>query len=162
MLDIMGKNWGSKSRPSLKGSGSLPDYFNSSEPRSSNAVDTGEDGKMAPEKLKGSLFTRQDLLDLGADLKSYFNSMIAQKLSPIAQQLSDLSNTLKEVSSTAEITVEIGLTVQEDIKRLQWSEQQLSFRIALLETQARSTNLKFRGLPESPDLNANLVSSVAS
>lgn len=109
----MGKN-SSKARPSLKGSGSLPDYFNPSESRSS--AGRKADGKMAPENNEASSLTRQDLLDLGSDFKSYFNSTIAQKLSPIAQQLSDFTSTLKEVSSTAENAMELGLTVQEENK----------------------------------------------
>lgn len=158
----MGKNSGSKSRPSLKGSGSLPNYFSSLEPRSSAVPECGEDDKMAPECPGESSVMKQDLLDLGADLKSYFDSLIAQRLSPIAQQLSDLKSNLKEVSSTAETTLEIGLTLQEDSKRFQLLEQQLTSRIALPETQARATNLKFRGFPEYPELNANLPSSIAS
>lgn len=156
----MGKNSGSKSRPSLKGSGSLPDYFNPTDSRSLPATDRTEDGKMAPVQTESSSVTKQDLLDLGADLKSYFDSRIAQQLSPIAQQLSDLSSTLKEVSSTADAAMELSL--QGDSKRLHLSEQQLTSRVALLESQARAANLKFRGFPESPEFNANLLSNIAS
>lgn len=58
--------------------------------------------------------------------------------------------------------MELGLTIQEDTKQLQKSEQQLFARVAALETQARASNLKLRGLPEIPELNANLASTVAS
>lgn len=57
--------------------------------------------------------------------------------------------------------MEIGLAVQEETKRLQQSEQLLA-KVAILETHIQVTNPKFRGLPEPPDLNANLVSSLAS
>lgn len=153
----MGKNSGNKSRPSLKGSGSLPNYFNSSESRSLPATDRSEDGKMAPNYPEGASVTKPR-----ADLKSFFDSRIAQQLSPITQQLSDLMSTLKEVSSTADAAMEIGLPLQEDNKRLHLSKQQLTSRIVLLETQARVTNLKFRGFPESSELNANLLFSIAS
>lgn len=158
----MGKNSANKARPSLKGSGSLPDYFNPSETRSSTGRDAEDEGKMAPGADTDPPLSRQDLLDLGADLKSHFASMIAQKLSPIAQQLSDLASALKEVSSTAENAMELGLTLQEDTKSLQRAEQQLFSRVAVLESQARSSNLKFRGLPESADLNSNLPSRLAT
>lgn len=131
----MGKNSANKARPSLKGSGSLPDYFNPSKACSSVGKDA-EDGKMVPENNEGSSLTRQDLRDLSSDLKSHFDTMIAQKLSPIAKQLLDLTSTLKEVSSTAEAAMELGLTVREENKRLLWSEQQLSSRVAVLESQA--------------------------
>lgn len=117
---------------------------------------------MAPESTENALLTKQDLHNLGADLKSYFTLLIAQKLSPISQQLLELTSALKDIASIADMAMELGLTVQEDTKQLQKSEQQLLARIAVLETQARATNLKFRGLPESPDLNGNLVSSQAS
>lgn len=62
----------------------------------------------------------------------------------------------------AETTMELGLTVQEENKRLRLSEQQLSSRVTVLESQARLANLKFRGLPESPDLNGGLSSRLVS
>lgn len=80
---------------------------------------------MALETSKGAPLNRQDLQDLGADFKSYFNTLIAQKLSPILQQLSDLTATLKEVLSAAKMEMEISLAVQDNTKRLQRSEWQL-------------------------------------
>lgn len=158
----MGKNSGNKSRPSLRGSGSLPDYFNAAEPRSLPEPESGDVGNMAPATSDGLPLSKRDLQDLSADLKSHFDSAIDKKLLPISRQLSELASTLKDVSATAEAAMELGLTIQEDTKQLQRSEQQLSVRVAALETQARASNLKLRGLPETPDLNANLASMLAS
>lgn len=158
----MGKNSGSKARPSLKGSGSLPDYFNPPETRSSLEAGPLDEGKMAPESTETASLTKRDLLNLGADLKSYFKLSISQELSPIAQQLSELTSALKDVASTADTAMELGLSLQKSTRQLQRSEQQLSARIVVLETQARATNLKFRGLPESPDLNGNLIFPLAA
>lgn len=166
----MGRNNGSKSKQSLKGSGALADYFNAAELRPSAPAESGTSGKMAPEmapeiaseKTDAASLTRQDLIDLGADLKAYFDTKLAQSISPIAQQLTDLSSSLKEVSGTADAAMELGLAVREETKRLQHSEQQLGQKIAALEAQMRATNLKFRGLPESPEFNANLIPSLAS
>lgn len=58
--------------------------------------------------------------------------------------------------------MELGLAVQQDTWQLQQSDQQLCLKVAAVETQLRTTNLKFRGLPELSDLNANLSSSLAS
>lgn len=158
----MGKNSGNKSRPSLKATGSLPDYFSPPETRSSLEAGPMDKGKMAPESTGIASLTKQDLLNLGADLKSYFKASIAQELSPISQQLSELSSALKDVASTVDTAMEMGLSLQKSTRQLQRSEQQLSARIAVLETQARATNLKFRGLPESPELNGNLLSPLVS
>lgn len=117
---------------------------------------------MAPLMAGEAPLSRQDLLNLSADLKSHFDSAIDRKLLPISKQLSELASTLKDVSATAETAMELGLTVQEDARLLQGSQQQLLARVAALETQARASNLKLRGLPESPDLNANLASTLAS
>lgn len=138
----MGKNSGSKSRPSLKGSGSLPDYFNAAENRSLPEAELEAAGKMAPSSPDGLPLSRQDLLDLSADLKSYFDAAIDKKLLPISRQLSELASTLKDVSAMAETAMELGLTVQEDTKLLQKSEKQLLARVAVLVTQARASNLK--------------------
>lgn len=97
-----GEKLGGKSTPSLNRSGSLSDYFNPSELWSSAEVSPEDEAKMAPEKPDNTSLTKQDLLNLGTDLKSYFTTLIAQKLSPILQQLSDLTSTLKEISSTAD------------------------------------------------------------
>lgn len=117
---------------------------------------------MAPAKTDTAPITKQDLQNLSADLKSSFTMLIAQQLAPISQQLSDLTTTLKEVSSTAEAAMEIGLAAQEDTRNLQRSEQLLSSKVALLEAHIRASNLKFRGLPESPAFDANLASSLAT
>lgn len=52
--------------------------------------------------------------------------------------------------------------LQDETRKLQQSEQQLSLKVAALEAQMHATNLKFCGLPESSDLNANLPSSLVS
>lgn len=78
--------------------------------------------------------------------------MIDQKLSPNSQQLSTLASTLKDVSATTEMAMEIGLTVQEETKLLQWSEQQLLARVAMLETHVWATNLKFCSCQRRPNL----------
>lgn len=94
----MGKITGNKSRQSLKGSGTLQDYFGAVEPKTPTQADLAAVSKMAPETTpegpEGAALSRQDLLDLGADLKASFNSMLAQKISPIAKQLSDLASAL--------------------------------------------------------------------
>lgn len=122
----------------------MQDYFGTVDPKTPVRADSAAVNKMAPESspesLEGTSLTHQDLHNLGNDLKSYFDSTLAQRISPIAQQLSNLAATLKDVSTTAEAAMELGLAVQNDTRKLQQSEQQLSLKVAALETQLRATN----------------------
>lgn len=85
----VGKGSVHKAKASLKGTGPLPSYFGSPELQTTSEV--GEDGgtKMAPDKQRldkvageavvANAITRQDLLDFGTDLKSHFETTMAQK-----------------------------------------------------------------------------------
>lgn len=86
----MGKNSGNKSRPSFRGSGSLPDYFNAAESRSLPEAEPDGIGNMAPTTPDALPLSRQDLRDLSIDLKSHFDTAIDKKLLPISRQLSEL------------------------------------------------------------------------
>lgn len=108
----MGKNSASKARPSLKGVGSLPTYFTPAEALSPGLNTVVGDDKMAPASTDDPALTRQDLQDLGADLKSYFLSMFAQKLASISKQLTELSEALKEVSHMADTALDASIALQ--------------------------------------------------
>lgn len=158
----MRKNTGNKVRPSLKGSGSLPTYFTPTERCSPGAVKVGEEDKMAPAYSNSSTLMRQDLLDLGTNLKSNFSSMIVQKLAPISKQLANHCANLREVSHTADTALEVSMALQVESKRLQQRETILNTKVIYIESQLRGNNLKFYGLPELPEFNANISGVLAS
>lgn len=105
--------------------------------------------KMAPDKQRSekivgeapivTAITRQDLLDLNAELLS----------------------SIKDVTRTANAAMELGLALQDENKSLQQADHQLHLKVAALEAQSRAANLKFCGFPETSDFNNNLTSSLA-
>lgn len=125
----------------------------------------GADERRAASPTDGApsaaAISRQDLLNLGADLKTCFEAMLAQKITPVLQQLTELASDLKDVSHTADTAMELGLALQDENKSLQRAEQQLRLKVAALEAQARASNLKFRGFPESQEFDSNLTSALA-
>lgn len=70
----MWKNMGNKLKLSQKGSVSLPLYFTLTEPRSPIEADRDHENntKMVPAITDLPPLMRQDLLDLGSDLKAHF------------------------------------------------------------------------------------------
>lgn len=84
---------GNKARKSLKGSGSLPTYFTSTEPHSPGMIDIGEEDKMVSANSNGSTLIKHDLQDLGMDLKSHFSSINAPKLTLFTSRLNGCDQT---------------------------------------------------------------------
>lgn len=113
----------------------------------------------AAEPRSDAALSRQDLLDLGADLKAHFEAMMAQKIAPVLIQLAELASNLKDVSHIADTGLDLGLALQDENKSLQRAE--LRQKIAALEAQSQASNLKFRGFPESVDFDNNLPSALA-
>lgn len=142
----MGKGSVNKNKANLRGACSLPSYFISPKARTTEEHRAGGPVKMAPEQqgsgkmpgeaLNAAAVTRQDLLDFGLDLKSHFKAKIVSKIDPVLQQLAELMAGLKDVSRTAETVMELGLTLQEENRCLQWLEHQLCMKVATLEAQA--------------------------
>lgn len=106
--------------------------------------------------------TRKDLLALSADLKQHFTLLLDSRLECFSNRLSELTTTVNEVSHTAGEAFDLCKSQGLLITNLQASERLLKERVAWLEGKARAMNLKFRGLPELPDLNSNLSPAIAS
>lgn len=124
--------------------------------------------KMAetPETEVGEIdkraLTRGNLLALRDDLKHHFTTLLEEKLDSLSNRLTDMTNTIKDISHTAGEAFDLSKTNETSIRELQTSEKVLKDRVAWLEGKARAMNLKFRGLPEHPDLNSNLSHAIAS
>lgn len=150
----------------------LPGYFTFPEAQTTEerregglikmAPETQGSGKMPGEAMNTAAVTSQDLLDVGLDLKSHFEATVATKIDLVLYQLAKLTSGLKDVSRTAETAMELGLALQDENKRLQRSEHQLRLKVAALEAQSQAMTLKFHGLPEMPEFNNNLTSSLAT
>lgn len=65
---------------------------------------------------------------------------------------------MNEVANTAGRAYEMAATNEKTIAQLQASEKALKDRLSVLELKSRALNIKFRGLPELPEINTNLTS----
>lgn len=113
-------------------------------------------------EIDKGVLTREDLMALSNDLKQHFTASLDAKLESFSTRISELTNTIKDVAHTAGEAFDLGKTHEKHIRDLQTSERLLRDRVAWLEGKARALNLKFRGLPEHPDLKSNLSPVIGS
>lgn len=97
----MGKSRGNKPKSTLKGSGSIPLFFASADCPSPPASEPSEKPKMAPDSQAEAPISKQDLIDLGSDLKAHFTDLMSKQLVPIFQKVSEFNSAIKDVSHTA-------------------------------------------------------------
>lgn len=146
----------------------MSDYFSQSPSTAMTDHAAGPPEKMVtPPTLEvgetdtGAL-TRKDFIALREDLKQHFTPQLDMKLESFSNQLSEITTTIKDVSRMASEAFDLSKAQEQNIKALQTSEGLLRDRVAWLEGKARALNLKFRGLPESSELNSNLSPALAS
>lgn len=106
--------------------------------------------------------TREDLIAVSNDFKQHISSLLQANLEPIQSQLKTLADSVKEVTNTAGRAYEMAATNEKTIAQLQTSEKALKDRLSVLELKARAMNIKFRGLPELPEINTNLISFMST
>lgn len=146
----------------------MSDYLSQSPSTASTGHAAGPPEKMAAapvtevRETDNVGLTREDLATFRDDLKHHFTSQLDLKLDSFSKQLAELTNTIKDVSHTANEAFDLGKAQEQRIKALQTSEGLLRDRVDWLKGKARALNLKFRGLPELPELNSNLSPALAS
>ncbi|KAL8202748.1 UNVERIFIED_CONTAM: hypothetical protein K2H54_024324 [Gekko kuhli] len=106
--------------------------------------------------------TKEDIFELKFDIAKSIKEALDEKLDPINAKLNEITSDLKEASKKAEVAMELGETLQEELKLLQAREQVLTNKISSLEQRWRQQNLKFRGLDENVEGNTDLAIFMSS
>lgn len=181
----MGKSGASKARHNGQSLGRLPDFFPASGLPSGLEPPDRPAGNMAPAQLPisagsaderrgsaersgeaaeedGALVTRRDLMTVSSDLKHHISALLEGSLAEIKGQLQTINTSLKETAETAGKAYDLATSTESAVKDIRASEKALRDRVAVLELKARALNLKFRGLPEHPDINNNLQAFMTS
>lgn len=102
------------------------------------------------------------MLDIKNDLKQHLTFLIESKLDPIVEQLTTLTSTIKEVTMTANAAMEGSIKNEGLMTELKAAEHQLRDRIAWLEQWGHTLNLKLRGVPDSTEINRDLLQNITA
>lgn len=113
--------------------------------------------------------TKADVQEISGrldNLEAGLLNKIADLLQPISSKLEQLNLNLQKVAGIAETAMEMCMIHKEDLRALQESDLKHSEQIAVIGNRQRYYNLKFRGLVESQeseaDLNIYMMSWLAS
>lgn len=109
-----------------------------------------------------SLITRNDLVAGSTDLKQHITSLLESNLDGINGQLKALNDSLKEVADTTSKAFDLATSNEKAVADVKQSEKALKDRLSALELKSRALNVKFRGMPESGQINDNLFSFMST
>lgn len=89
-------------------------------------------------------------------------SKLSELLQPISATLEQLNLNIRKVAGVAEVAMELRLTHKGDLKHLQKAETKHSDQLAILGNRQHFFNLKFWGMKESAETEADLNIYVSS
>lgn len=181
----MGKQSAHKPRQQGNSSGRMPAYFPASGSPAGPLAAEQPAANMAPNRQReadspagerrdemardsdlaesgDAWITRRDLAAVSTELKQHISTLLEGSLNSITGQLKALNDSLKAVAETADRAFEMAATHEKAVKDLTSNEKTLKDRLTILELKSRALNIKFRGVPESPDINSNLPSFISS
>lgn len=114
------------------------------------------------EECEDSRITRGDLMAVSTELKQHISSLVEGSLQTINAQLKALNDSLKTVADTADRAFDLATAQEKAVKDLASADKAIKDRLTMLELKSRAQNIKFRGLPESPEINGNLLDFMTS
>lgn len=181
----MGKQSANKSRHQGQTPGRMPAYFPASgspagptppdqpapnmAPRNAREEESPAAGRrdaMAhgadQEESEDSQITRRDLVAVSTELKHHISSLVEGSLQTINAQLKALNDSLKAVADTADKAFDMAAAQEKAVKDLTSADKAIKDRLTILELKSRALNIKFRGLPESQEINNNLPDFMTS
>ncbi|KAL8202885.1 UNVERIFIED_CONTAM: hypothetical protein K2H54_028615 [Gekko kuhli] len=162
----MGENTGPKGRSSQKETPPVKSFIPRGEATAAKGNTEAELLKMAAATESGDTgaryVTKEDLFELKFEIAKSIKEAFDEKLDPVNAKLTEITTDLKEASKKAKLAMELGETLQEEIKNLQGREQVLSNKICNLEQCWRQQNLKFRVLEKNVEGNIDLAIFISS
>lgn len=83
-------------------------------------------------------------------------------LKPVQEQLSSIKAVVAETQKTADNAMELAITLNEGSRMLQIEQDTLRQRVMMMDMEARSLNIKIRGLPEKVEASLDLQTYIVN
>lgn len=125
-----------------------------------------ETGKMAGAAKDAPMdvapLTREEFNQKIDRMEGDYLKKIKDTVMVLAGKLEELTTSVQKIAETAETAMELGLTLQEDMKTLQQHDSEHFEKLLILENSLKKFNLKLRGMEENAEENVDLVAYLST